>query len=306
LIASPLPDTFRGVLKYRLISGPILIALFLGLVWLDEWAARPEVTGVPGLVLLALAMLTAPLMAIELTGIIRKKGVAARPWLMTLAVMLGLGAMFIGPVIAARLDEPGEMTLSLTAAPTGAVIVFALSLLVFCRGENTQGVILASAANLLGFVYLGLALGFYFLIRHEHSAWWIVGIIMTTKMCDSGAFFTGRTIGKHKLIPWLSPGKTWEGFFGGIIAAALAGTGFAALSRFLPHADDHVVWWMGAIAGVVFGLFGQWGDLAMSVAKRDAGVKDSSTILPGLGGFLDVLDSPILVAPVAYWLFAVA
>ena len=286
------------MLKHRLISGPILIAAFLGLVVLDEVLGREMAFA--GVALFAIAILTAPLSARELCHIARKKDVHNRVWLMTAAVMLGLTAMFISPILGERAES--NPLLSIMPVPSAAVVVFGVSMIVLCRGENTQGVILGTAANLLAFVYLGVTLGFYFLIRHEHSAWWIVGIIMTTKMCDSGAYFTGRAIGRHKLIPWLSPGKTWEGLIGGVIAAALVGAGFAALSRFLPHAHDHVHWWMGAIAGAIFGLVGQFGDLAMSAMKRDAGVKDSSTILPGLGGFLDVLDSPILVAPVAYWL----
>jgi phosphatidate cytidylyltransferase len=147
--------------------------------------------------------------------------------------------------------------------------------------------------------------GFFLAIRRTHSAWWIVGIILVTKACDSGAYFTGRAIGRHKLIPWLSPGKTWEGLAGGIALATIAGLVMAAASRWLPTAEDHVPLWLGALCGVVFALVGQFGDLAVSLLKRGAGMKDSSSLLPGLGGVLDVLDSPLMVAPVAYWILVV-
>jgi phosphatidate cytidylyltransferase len=117
-------------------------------------------------------------------------------------------------------------------------------------------------------------------------------------MCDTGAYFTGRSLGKHKLILWLSPGKTWEGLVGGIALASVFGVlgvwlGAVSQPKY-PIA-------LGLATGVVFALLGQAGDLMMSLLKRDAGIKDSGRSLPGFGGILDVLDSPLLVAPFAYW-----
>jgi phosphatidate cytidylyltransferase len=114
------------------------------------------------------------------------------------------------------------------------------------------------------------------------------------------------------MIPWLSPGKTWEGVAGGLAVSALVG----ALGRWLlvsqgllvPTAlNGHLAWVLlgGAIAGLIFGGVGQVGDLMASLLKRDAGVKDSGSTVPGFGGVLDVIDSPLLVAPVAYWWLAV-
>ncbi|MEL7238219.1 MAG: phosphatidate cytidylyltransferase, partial [Planctomycetota bacterium] len=107
---------------------------------------------------------------------------------------------------------------------------------------------------------------------------------------------TGKSLGKHKLIPFLSPGKTWEGLAGGVVTAALVG---AACAPGL----DLLTWWKGAIFGAVIGVVGQAGDLLESLMKRDADVKDSSQLLPGFGGVLDVIDSPLVAAPVAYLLF---
>ncbi|HKK51340.1 MAG TPA: phosphatidate cytidylyltransferase, partial [Myxococcota bacterium] len=98
----------------------------------------------------------------------------------------------------------------------------------------------------------------------------------------------------------------WEGLGGGVLLAAATGAGLAAASRVLPNPQDHVGVLAGFWLGVVFGLAGQLGDLAMSLLKRDAGLKDSSTILPGMGGIMDVLDSPALVAPLAFWLVPLA
>ena len=151
-------------------------------------------------------------------------------------------------------------------------------------------------------VYLGVFLGFFMLIQIDHSVWWIIGVIAIVKMCDTGAYFTGCSIGRHKLIPWLSPGKTWEGLAGGLIAAVGTAWGLSALSAAWLPAEPQIPMWIAMLMGFVIGLCGQVGDLVMSLMKRDAGLKDSSELLPGLGGMMDVLDSPLFVAPVAWWL----
>src|SRR5262249_23507982 len=124
--------------------------------------------------------------------------------------------------------------------------------------------------------------------------------------CDIGAYFTGKAIGRHKLIPWLSPGKTWEGLFGGIAAAALVAAGAAALYRHCLGTNGIGLMPCGyaAFVGALFAIAGQAGDLLESVLKRDAGVKDSGQALPGMGGVLDVLDSILLTAPLAFWMLS--
>ena len=155
----------------------------------------------------------------------------------------------------------------------------------------------------MSFVYLGLMFGFVLAIRREHSVWVLLWIILVTKSADIGAFATGKLIGRHKLILWLSPGKTWEGLIGGVVlAAAVGAAGLAALKSWgLTPQETLPPAWTGAAAGVLFGLTGVLGDLIASLFKRDAGLKDASHVLPGFGGVLDVLDSALLVAPVAYW-----
>jgi phosphatidate cytidylyltransferase len=132
------------------------------------------------------------------------------------------------------------------------------------------------------------------LIRVEFGTWVLLGVIGVIKACDIGAYFTGRAIGERKLIPWLSPGKTWEGLVGGLVwAAAVAGV----LSIWVPW----VGWGAAALLGAALGLAGQAGDLLESALKRTAEVKDSGKV-PGFGGVLDLLDSPLVGAPAALWL----
>ena len=179
------------------------------------------------------------------------------------------------------------------------------ALLRMARNRDPKGTMMLAGAALLAGAYGGVLPGFWMLIRLEHSPWLLVGALLTTKSCDIGAYFTGRAIGRHKMIPWLSPKKTWEGLAGGVVTAAAVGAALAHLSLNLPSESDHLPWWIGAVGGALVAVVGQAGDLAESAFKRDAGVKDSGSILPGMGGVLDVLDSPLLAGPVVYWLLRV-
>ena len=305
--------SFLPVLKYRLITGPILIAVLLLIIWLDDRLDAVQLSGFwrdffrgksnppNGLILFFIALLVMPLAARELCNIFNAQGIATKIWLTTLAAMIGVALSYGIPSETATTAGTDTIT-TVAIVSTGMILVFVASLLTFSQHKNVQGVVAAAGAVMFAMVYLGFMMGFFLALRRSHSAWWIVGIIAITKSCDTGAYFTGRAIGRHKLIFWLSPGKTWEGLFGGIALATLVAIGLAAASRWLPDPRDHVPLWVGAICGVAFAVVGQFGDLTVSLFKRGAGLKDSSRILPGLGGVLDVLDSPLLVAPVAYWL----
>lgn len=124
-------------------------------------------------------------------------------------------------------------------------------------------------------------------------------LVLVVKMADTGAYLVGSTIGRHKLIPRISPKKTWEGFFGGILFGVAASCVFAHVMGYrlgevnLPLAHALVLGGMLSLSGVA-------GDLFESLLKRTAGVKDSSSIFPGMGGVLDVLDSLLFSAPMLY------
>jgi phosphatidate cytidylyltransferase len=288
----------------------------LALVALDDWIDSLQLHGLwkelfrdkdhapRGLVLFGLALGLAPLAARELSAIFRANEISTRTWLTTLAIVTGLVLSYSIPTQTAA--SPGtETTTTIAIITTGMIAVFVLSILTFSHNRNAAGVIAAAGAVMFAMVYLGFMLGFLLAIRRSHSAWIVIGVIAITKACDTGAYFTGRAIGRHRMIPWLSPGKTWEGLAGGIGTAVAVGVGLAFASRLLKP-PDHVPVWIGALCGVIFAIVGQLGDLTMSLFKRGAGLKDSSTILPGLGGVLDVLDSPLMVAPVAWWILTLA
>jgi len=295
------------VLKYRLITGPLLILALLGVVVVDDWLDTVPLRGFwqdlfigkdhppRGLAVFGLALCVAPLAALELSVIFRANKIMTRPWLTAFAAMLGLVLSY-----SVKMTTPAIPAIAIVS--TGMMFVFVASLLTFSRQHNVEGVVAAAGAVMFAMVYLGLMLGFLLALRRSHSAWWIVGVIFVTKACDTGAYFTGRAIGRHKLIPWLSPKKTWEGLLGGVASSVIVGIALAFASRaYLPESDQ-IPTWLGGLCGVLFAFVGQAGDLTMSLFKRGAGVKDASRILPGMGGLLDVLDSPLLVAPVAFWL----
>ena len=114
---------------------------------------------------------------------------------------------------------------------------------------------------------------------------WLLTIILITWLTDTGAYVLGRTLGKHQLVPAVSPKKTVEGLIGGLAAAALTGV----LTTQLFGLDIH--WAIGLLLGIVIGIVGVFGDLAESILKREANVKDSGTLIPGHGGMLDRIDA---------------
>lgn len=165
--------------------------------------------------------------------------------------------------------------------------------------HRTEDALRRVGVTLLAILYLGVC-GALILGIRAHGVEALVLFLVAVKCTDIGAYFTGTMIGRHKMIPWLSPGKTWEGLIGGLIVAA----GFSLL----------VVWafdipgmsHLEAIGfGLLVGLAGQFGDLSESLLKRSAGTKDSGAVVPEFGGVLDIIDSPLLAAPVALVLLAI-
>jgi phosphatidate cytidylyltransferase len=144
----------------------------------------------------------------------------------------------------------------------------------------------------------------------DDARWGMLALISTiavVKANDTGAYTFGRLLGKHKMTPTLSPGKTWEGAAGGMagsLLAALLCLGPLAAQLGCKSERTFVPWLFGCVVfAVVVGIAGMLGDLTISLLKRDAQVKDSSTWMPGFGGVLDLLDSILLAAPVSYFLW---
>ncbi|RMH13972.1 MAG: hypothetical protein D6695_02510 [Planctomycetota bacterium] len=290
------------VLSQRLLLGPVLIAALVAGVWLDDWIDRLEAAGwyveltgratyPPGVIVLLGVGSLAWLGALELARLYAQTHITVSRRVVVTLTLLGL-------VMIAFVPESFRGTTG--AAMMNTIVTFVLvgSLAFYSRHKRVEGMVAAAGGALLAFAYLGMMFGFLLLIRREWSAWVVLWVVMTTKSSDIGAFFVGRAIGRHKLIPWLSPGKTWEGFFGGLACSALVG----ALGVWAIDGWEAMSPWQGAVFGCVLAAAGQAGDLVMSLLKRDAGLKDAGQSLPGFGGILDVLDSVLLASPVAFWL----
>ena len=293
------------MLRKRVIAGSLLIAsLILGL-WLDgliDRVALPtplaDLFGIatypPGTLLFPVVAALCLVAAREMAAMLRRKGIAASARASTVAALVGL-------VVSTFVPETADPLTAAALVASAAVGVLVASMVFHARHCSVEGVIAATGSTLLAFVYLGLLFGFLMAIRRHNEVWLLLWVLLVTKSCDTGAYFTGRAIGRHKLIPWLSPGKTWEGLFGGVVLASIVGAlGAWILGRAGVAGSPSPL--VGVLAGVLFSLVGHAGDLMASVLKRDAGVKDSGTAVPGMGGLIDVLDSLLLVFPAAYWL----
>jgi len=304
------------MLKYRLTLGPVLIAVLAALLWLDGWLDTIHLDGIwqdiflgreylpSGLILFGIGLTVLPIASWELVRIFKANQIQCSLFVTSFAAILGFVLHYSIPYRVEGLQ-------AVAIVCSGLVFVFVLSLVWHSRNQKIDGVVAAAGGTMFAMIYLGLMLGFFLAIRRWNSPWLIIAIVMTTKSCDTGAFFTGRLIGKHKLIPWLSPGKTWEGLAGGLITSIGIALLFCLWGRSIEQPipvhpgltyNFEFSYQFAAIAGFLFGLVGQMGDLTASLFKRDAGIKDSSHIMPGFGGVLDLLDSPLLVAPLAYWM----
>jgi phosphatidate cytidylyltransferase len=208
------------------------------------------------------------------------------------------GAVEAGSVLGAEALSVGRQG-ALLALAAGVILAFVGEMWRYRHpGDVTRNL----AGTTLGLFYVGVLLVFVAHLRLAFGIGALASLVIVVKMCDTGAYTVGRLVGRHKMAPVLSPGKTWEGAAGGLAFACL---GAWATFRWLvpvlePQGTAPGAWWGWILFGLVVGGAGMLGDLAESLLKRDAGRKDSSDWLPGFGGVLDILDSILLAAPVAY------
>jgi len=280
------------MLRWRLPLGALLIAALAALVWLDHRAA------VAGVWLLPLVGVLAVLATDETLSLAAQAGL--RP--MRLAVFGGNLALVAGVWIAFRAGAGANGALALVVPLLGTAIL-ALCVAEMARFRQPGGAIGNIAAGVFALVYVG---GMFALLVHLRLAGGVaalVAFIVTVKMGDTGAYVVGRLLGRHKLAPTVSPGKTVEGAVGHLAGACLgawaSSVWLTPLFASPPQATGLLPcpWlWFGLLVGVA----GMLADLAESLIKRDVGAKDSSAWMPGFGGVLDILDSLLLAAPVGW------
>ena len=183
------------------------------------------------------------------------------------------------------------------------VLVFAILgafIRLVIRQEKHQAPITTAALTLLGLMYVPFLFNFVALLAFlpgdhpEQNRVLLVYLLAVTKFSDVGAYVVGSLIGKHKMIPRISPGKTWEGFAGAILTSL-------AISVVMSHYTGVLSFNSSILLGILLPLISVVGDLAESVIKRDASIKDSGHTIPGIGGALDLIDSILFTAPVLYF-----
>src|SRR6267142_777737 len=160
--------------------------------------------------------------------------------------------------------------------------------------------ILAISTTLFGLMYVPWLLNFIQKINffpNVEGHYYLLYFMLITKFSDTGAYTVGSLIGKHKMIPRISPGKTWEGFAGAIVVSTLASVVFWLLAK---EKLSGMTWVHAVILGIILSSAAVVGDLIESLFKREAGVKDSGRFFPGIGGILDLLDSLLFNAPLMY------
>jgi len=205
--------------------------------------------------------------------------------------LLGLSLGFL--LLLAFYREDG--TSAVKEAALSMVIVIALSGFLFFK-KDLQDALTGVSVLVFGVLYVAWTLGHLISLRHFlNGRNLIFFILIVTWGVDTGAYYVGRLVGKHKLAPQVSPGKTIEGAIGGLITAL--GAAFLARWWFLPElATRNVV-----MIGLLLGVISQLGDLSESLLKRSAGVKDSGGLFPAHGGMLDRVDSLIFNIPAFYY-----
>ncbi len=179
---------------------------------------------------------------------------------------------------------------------TSAVLLSLIWLLLRAQKEKTFA---GWAWTIAGILYMGWLLSYLVALRGEEAGRnWVFFALFTTFASDTAAFFTGRALGRHKLAPHISPGKTWEGAIAGVFGAIIVSLLFTLRTPLQAPFD---YWWQATLLGLLVSIFGQLGDLVESLFKRNLGVKDSSQLIPGHGGALDRMDSVIFAGIVVYY-----
>ena len=183
------------------------------------------------------------------------------------------------------------------------LLAMTVHLIAFERGRDQAA--LDFCVTVAGIVYIGW-LGSYLLdLRNlDQGVWWLMLILPMVWAGDTGAYSIGAVYGKHKMSPRLSPKKSWEGYFAGVFTSVLVGAFFAyAFSSLGPQPLNGLIDPIqGALLGLLIGAVAPLGDLGESMFKRQSGLKDSSNIFPGHGGFLDRIDSWIWGAAIGYFI----
>ncbi|MCS7063233.1 MAG: phosphatidate cytidylyltransferase [Methylacidiphilales bacterium] len=207
----------------------------------------------------------------------------------------------VGYFLVLRPEQAGNF--GLFQELTFVVLIISVLIRLVLVPEPNSTPILTVALTVFGFFYVSYLFSFAALLSYSIHAevegrFLLLYLLIVTKFTDMGAYLTGMLIGRHKMIPHISPKKTWEGFVGGLVFAI---TVSVALAYLFPNGLKLFHSYHAYALGLLLALASVVGDLAESVVKRDAHIKDSGKSIPGIGGALDLIDSLLFTAPVLYF-----
>jgi phosphatidate cytidylyltransferase len=267
------------LLRDRVLVAAVLLPIGLVLIYLGDWAFAITITLILGLA------------AWEYSRIFKTGGFQPADILVIGgAMLLTLGRAWNGFESADGLISLlilGSMTYHLIAYERG-------------RDQSASDF----AVTISGIFYIGW-LGAYLVSLRDlpDGLWWVLIVLPAVWLADSGAYFVGRAIGKHKFSPRLSPKKTWEGYLGGVLIGTIGTALLAAIWNLIE--PGVVTTWQGGLIGLILSVFTTLGDLGASMVKRQFGVKDSSNLIPGHGGVFDRIDSWIWAGLIGYYIIQV-
>ena len=280
----------------RLCSSTVLVSLVLATLFVFPlWAYAMVICG-----FVAVALY-------EFYTMVRHRGILVyRP------LTVGLGVVFTLLVAWRSMVEPGLVPTPVMGPGASAISwmwdIFwpATIVIIFIRQftrENTFEALGGLATTLFGLAYIAALMSYFFYLRTmdaQQGTWIVLYLVVVTKLGDVGAYAVGNLIGRHTLMPRISPKKTIEGFIGAVIFSTVAAVWARPLLGHQQIFSHAVSPFLCALLGLILGVCGQLGDLAESLLKRDCQVKDTGALMPGLGGVLDVIDSLLFTAPILY------
>lgn len=289
---APPPASKRQVFATRLTSTVILWAvLSIAFKWNQDW------------LLVAVTAFFGVFGAVEYFRLLRGDSHRSFP-ILGFVICLAYWITVSWWVLSRKGQPPMWLDLAaLTISVQGAFLL--------CYRHNLEGITTLQRifSTVFGVVYTVIFYGFLLRLLYFHlndgkpgGVFLVLFLIVVTKFSDMGAYLVGVLIGKHKMIPHISPAKSWEGFIGAFIGAI---GGAALLLATLPAQLHPITWTHGMIIAPILCLTGISGDLAESVIKRCTHIKDSGHTLPGIGGILDLTDSLLFTAPVFYFYLAI-
>ncbi len=305
----------KRVLTAVILIPLVLLAVFRAPIWLFS----------------AIVLVVAALALHEFFGIVRAYQV--EPLHIVSNAVLAIFFVLVG-VVANAAADPTTGFIAITA-PGSALLIFVFILMLAALGrQNLASALPAISYSAFGLVYIGFSLATLIYIRITNlGSFLLLYLFVVVWSGDTFAYYVGRSMGRHKLAPEISPKKTWEGAIASVVGSAILGT---LLLHYMPQlvhwlqrigAMPHLEWqsmerwrlltntpvaeiipppiWLAVFISIILNIAAQLGDLVESQFKRGAGVKDSGTLLPGHGGILDRIDALLLAAPAALVLFGV-